>query len=465
MEVPYGSDLTALVPVIKTSYGATVDPAPGTPADFTNPVDFTVTSADGEHTATYTVTVTVAAARDINTVTDVSLDFGITSIAGTVDDNANTITFDIYSGLPSGGKLMFTRDYFAQSSVASGDSIDLNTVNSLDVTAQNGDLRSYSLVYHFLSGVSGFADDFSGDANMTGWEVRNWNNSGAGSIFTISRDAADENLVVTKTTSVNDYIRFTFPEEMNLGLVKPYVRFRVKSAEALTRFEARLQDINAPTNDGNFSQSTNIKVHCCPGRRRLSRSHMGLFFRLEERQPVPGQIPDHGCGPDRESCALSDVRIDDFRAGTDAYANRKPTVDPVANPHWAYISDGMQTVTLTGITDGNPERDETVTITATSSNQAVVADGDITVDYDGTSSTATISYTASSNGPAVITVTLKDDRGTVYSDEEDTRNRSVPRRIPRFNTRCQRRGYLWHAAVHTCQRWPGYRTYRHPFPG
>jgi len=57
--VPFGTDVTALVPIITVSEKATVNPASGTPVDFTNcPVDFTVTAEDGS-TVVYQVTVTV----------------------------------------------------------------------------------------------------------------------------------------------------------------------------------------------------------------------------------------------------------------------------------------------------------------------------------------------------------------------------------------------------------------------
>ncbi|MCR5014521.1 MAG: DUF5018 domain-containing protein [Bacteroidales bacterium] len=55
--VPFGTDVTALVPVITISDKATVSPASGTPTNFTNPVTFTVTAEDGSQ-ATYTATVT-----------------------------------------------------------------------------------------------------------------------------------------------------------------------------------------------------------------------------------------------------------------------------------------------------------------------------------------------------------------------------------------------------------------------
>ena len=57
--MPYGTSLAALYPTI-TITGASVSPASGVVHDFTSPVSYTVTAADGS-TKTYTVTVTVAA--------------------------------------------------------------------------------------------------------------------------------------------------------------------------------------------------------------------------------------------------------------------------------------------------------------------------------------------------------------------------------------------------------------------
>ncbi len=55
--VPFGTDLTALVPTIEVSDFATVNPASGAAADFSSAISFTVTAQDGT-TAVYEVTVT-----------------------------------------------------------------------------------------------------------------------------------------------------------------------------------------------------------------------------------------------------------------------------------------------------------------------------------------------------------------------------------------------------------------------
>lgn len=55
--VPYGTDVTSLVPIITISEKASISPASGVPTDFTDPVVYTVTAEDGSK-ATYTATVT-----------------------------------------------------------------------------------------------------------------------------------------------------------------------------------------------------------------------------------------------------------------------------------------------------------------------------------------------------------------------------------------------------------------------
>ena len=60
VEVPNGTDVTALTPTVTISSGATVSPASAAAADFTDPVEYTVTAEDGTTNKVYTVTVTVA---------------------------------------------------------------------------------------------------------------------------------------------------------------------------------------------------------------------------------------------------------------------------------------------------------------------------------------------------------------------------------------------------------------------
>lgn len=58
LTVPFGTDVTALIPTLAIT-GASVSPTSGTAQNFSTPVVYTVTAADGS-TQTYTVTVTIA---------------------------------------------------------------------------------------------------------------------------------------------------------------------------------------------------------------------------------------------------------------------------------------------------------------------------------------------------------------------------------------------------------------------
>ena len=61
--VPYGTNVSALAPVLTTSFGATCAPVSGSTRDFTNPVHYVVTASDGS-TKDYAVTVTVRSIAD-----------------------------------------------------------------------------------------------------------------------------------------------------------------------------------------------------------------------------------------------------------------------------------------------------------------------------------------------------------------------------------------------------------------
>jgi hypothetical protein len=59
ISVPPYADLSALVPIVETSYGASISPSNDEPVDFSSPVTFTV--QNGDMTKEYTVTVTYGA--------------------------------------------------------------------------------------------------------------------------------------------------------------------------------------------------------------------------------------------------------------------------------------------------------------------------------------------------------------------------------------------------------------------
>lgn len=87
LTMPNGTDVTALQPVISIN-GTSVDPGSNVPQDFTNPVTYTVTAADGS-IQPYTVTITVAADPAAKSITDFYISGQKDSAI--IDESARTI--------------------------------------------------------------------------------------------------------------------------------------------------------------------------------------------------------------------------------------------------------------------------------------------------------------------------------------------------------------------------------------
>jgi len=98
-------------------------------------------------------------------------------------------------------------------------------------------------------------------------------------------------------------------------------------------------------------------------------------------------------------------------------ANDAPLIDPIGNMA-CYTNDGMQTVNLTGISAGTIG--QALTITASSSNTALIPTPAVT--YTSPQATATLTFTpvANQSGLAIITVTVQDDGGTANGGVDTT---------------------------------------------
>jgi hypothetical protein len=97
INMPNGTDLTALSPVV-TITGVSVTPASGQTVNFTNPVDYVVTAADGS-TKTYTVTVGIVNGNGTKLITS----FSILGVAGQITNGAQSSTVTLT--LPAGTDL------------------------------------------------------------------------------------------------------------------------------------------------------------------------------------------------------------------------------------------------------------------------------------------------------------------------------------------------------------------------
>ncbi len=136
LALPSGTDVTHLTPTVIDT-GASVSPASGAPQDFTSPVDYTVTAADGSR-QTYTATVSVApsSAKDITRFTLAGVDGAIagTNIAVTVPTGT-----DVTSLAPT---IVSTG---ASVSPASSVAQDFTTPVAYTVTAVDNSTRTYTV--------------------------------------------------------------------------------------------------------------------------------------------------------------------------------------------------------------------------------------------------------------------------------------------------------------------------------
>jgi hypothetical protein len=96
LTVPFGTAVTALVPTIAVSAGATISPLTAVAQDFTAPVTYTVTAEDGTTTQTWTVTVTVAAGSTANDI--LTFDFATPATTGIIDATAHTVALNVPFG-------------------------------------------------------------------------------------------------------------------------------------------------------------------------------------------------------------------------------------------------------------------------------------------------------------------------------------------------------------------------------
>jgi len=94
LTVPFGTVLTALVPTITISEGATISPLSGVATDFTGAVTYTVTAEDLT-TQVWTVTVTVTAGRTGKDI--LTFNFATPAVVGTVNATDHTVTLTVPS--------------------------------------------------------------------------------------------------------------------------------------------------------------------------------------------------------------------------------------------------------------------------------------------------------------------------------------------------------------------------------
>lgn len=89
IKVHKSTDISALKPIVKLSYGATITPDCSNTLDFTNPVTFTVTSENGSIKKYQTKIETIRG------ITDFKMNIGSSSFSGSIDYKSNSINIDL----------------------------------------------------------------------------------------------------------------------------------------------------------------------------------------------------------------------------------------------------------------------------------------------------------------------------------------------------------------------------------
>src|SRR5664280_866334 len=139
--VPYGTDVTGLIPTI-TYTGESVSPASGVAQDFTNPVVYTVTAETGS-TQDYTVTVTISSSSSDKAIT--SFNFENPAAEGVITESTHSIAVTVPYGTDVTG-LIPTITYTGETiSPASGAARDFTNPVVYTVTAGTGSTQDYTI--------------------------------------------------------------------------------------------------------------------------------------------------------------------------------------------------------------------------------------------------------------------------------------------------------------------------------
>jgi len=164
--LPYGTAVTALAPAI-THNGASVSPASGTARNFSSPVTYTVTAADGS-TQNYAATVTVAA----NTAKEItSYSFTSPAVTGVISGTSITLTVSNDTNLTgvvanfttTGASVTVTQTGSVQVSGTTPN--NFTTSRTYRVTAANGTTQDYTVTVNKLPAVSTTA--IAGNLSLT----------------------------------------------------------------------------------------------------------------------------------------------------------------------------------------------------------------------------------------------------------------------------------------------------------
>ena len=378
--VPFETDVTSLVPIIVIS-GSSVNPASGVAQNFTNPVFYTVTAEDGT-TQNYVVTVTVAQDPITTIFEEISSSLDDNGIA----NNLNLVTSDNVNDFPN---LYFEK--YDEDGMALG---RLTFASELDLADPETQTFLQNLGDYLDQGNGRIALDVSTATALAGKgaTLEMYDITSASESNLIVRDD-DGNIIspsgivsnftydpVTDTVSF-DASHFT---QFDIDTIPPEIEFHDNVTAEATSESGAVIDYTTPQATDNIDPTT--PASCDPV--------SGAMFTI---------------GDTLVTCTKNDT------AGNSAIpttftvtvtANTPPSFNPIADQ--AVNEDSSsQDVSITNVSPGpSEESGQTVTLSATSSDPAIVPNPSVS----GSGSTRTLAYTPAANkhGSATITVTADD---------------------------------------------------------
>jgi hypothetical protein len=158
-EVPYGTDVTKLTPVIAISLSSTVTPSSTVEQDFTKPVTYTVTAEDGTKQA-YVVTVIVLK-NDENKLLSFKLSGLTPEVVGVINEQSKTvhlvvpINTNIKELVPT-----ITQSKLATVTPATGVKQDFTKPVTYSVAAENGVKQPYVVTVEFEKNSENLITEF-----------------------------------------------------------------------------------------------------------------------------------------------------------------------------------------------------------------------------------------------------------------------------------------------------------------
>ena len=165
LEVPNGTDVTALVPTIELSTGATIIPGSGVAADFTAPLTYTVTAANGVTSQDWIITVVVQP----NDQADIeSFSLAEEASPATINKLMRTVSIEVEPGTDLSTLIpTIELSQGASCDPGSGRTTDFNNPVEYTITAENG----VSFQFWLVNVTSNEAVDIKDNETPTGISI------------------------------------------------------------------------------------------------------------------------------------------------------------------------------------------------------------------------------------------------------------------------------------------------------